>query len=348
MTSSKKRGIALALMLSGFVVLPTILAVYAISTFVLATSSSGSAATGSFFHLLLTLGGIVGVLLFLIGIPVGIFLFVHANKDLALEIRGEEPYRSMPEDQFQFIMKPSWGAFFNAPAWAFCNKLYGWGVVALFVPIVQLYAWIRLFADGRRMAWQQTGWKSFEHFKQRQPVAAVIVAAVIVCSVLFSALIPVLVGKAIVNRFSQPVDPQGDVSSDTGAKMQAFICEQYSDADADGIPLNVERRIDTDPEKADTDGDGFADQDEIFNGYDPVGSATPAKDTDEDGVADAIEKYFWESDYKNADTDGDGQNDLAEVKAGTAPRKMGHMSLEDYKKRILTRLTENRSKNNCP
>jgi hypothetical protein len=43
------------------------------------------------------------------------------------------------------------------------------------------------------------------------------------------------------------------------------------DADADGLPDDVERRIGSDPDDADSDDDGFADGVEVRNGYDPAG-----------------------------------------------------------------------------
>jgi hypothetical protein len=46
----------------------------------------------------------------------------------------------------------------------------------------------------------------------------------------------------------------------------------FIDQDADGISDDNERLYGTDPTKADTDGDGFGDAQEIKNGYNPLGS----------------------------------------------------------------------------
>lgn len=43
------------------------------------------------------------------------------------------------------------------------------------------------------------------------------------------------------------------------------------DSDMDGLPDDLEKRLGTDPNKADTDGDGFSDGEEVKNGYNPLG-----------------------------------------------------------------------------
>ena len=362
MTYQRKRTFAIVLILSGFIILPTVLAGYAISSFIIATQLDGGASLGMFSRLLLGPMGLIGVLGFLVGIPAGIVLFVHANKDLARELRGQEPYHSMPEDQFQFLMKPSWGAFFNAPAWAFCNKLYGWGVVALFVPIINLYAWLRLFADGRRMAWSQAGWHSFEQFRNRQKTAAWVVTGVIVLSLCLSVTIPILIRGSITEAIldSRGEDATEEISSDFGAELsgdqkqkvesltssvKTSLCSRYADPDADGLPNSVEKSIGTNGEVADTDGDGYKDLDEIKSGHDPI--QTLAADVDSDGISDAIERSVWLSDYTKADTDGDGQNDLEEVKAGTAPVEMSHVPVEEFLAEFAKKNADARTRNNC-
>ncbi len=43
------------------------------------------------------------------------------------------------------------------------------------------------------------------------------------------------------------------------------------DSDGDGLPDDMEKRLDTDPKNPDTDGDGFDDGEEVKNNYDPKG-----------------------------------------------------------------------------
>jgi hypothetical protein len=43
------------------------------------------------------------------------------------------------------------------------------------------------------------------------------------------------------------------------------------DNDGDGLSNDMEKRLGTDPDKADTDGDGYNDKEEIANGYNPLG-----------------------------------------------------------------------------
>lgn len=44
------------------------------------------------------------------------------------------------------------------------------------------------------------------------------------------------------------------------------------DSDSDGLTDDIERRLGTDPKKADTDGDGYVDGTEVANGHNPLGS----------------------------------------------------------------------------
>ncbi|QSQ20296.1 VWA domain-containing protein [Pyxidicoccus parkwayensis] len=112
------------------------------------------------------------------------------------------------------------------------------------------------------------------------------------------------------------------------------------DADFDGIPDGVETATGTDPNKADTDGDGLNDgvEDENRNGRVDANETDPRlTDTDCDGLQDGPGKGGFlgedpnsngrvdanETDPTNPDTDGDGLRDGLErgVSTASAPRQ---------------------------
>lgn len=94
------------------------------------------------------------------------------------------------------------------------------------------------------------------------------------------------------------------------------------DRDNDGISDEDETSIyKTDPEKKDTDGDGFSDWTELNNGYSPLSSESlklEETDYDKDGLTDRMELNFH-TDLTNADTDGDGHLDGIEIANGYDP-----------------------------
>ena len=95
------------------------------------------------------------------------------------------------------------------------------------------------------------------------------------------------------------------------------------DSDGDGIPDIWETLVfHTNPNKADTDGDGYFDLVEIENGYDPLNPKINAKlkdaDYDKDGLSDRMELLFG-TDPTNVDSDGDSFKDGAEVADGYNP-----------------------------
>ncbi len=92
--------------------------------------------------------------------------------------------------------------------------------------------------------------------------------------------------------------------------------EAVSDADEDGLTAAEEEHYNTDPNEADTDGDGYTDGEEVKAGYDPLG---PGKlDSDNDGFPDPDERAFGTDPY-DPDTDGDGYEDGAEIDNGFNP-----------------------------
>lgn len=110
------------------------------------------------------------------------------------------------------------------------------------------------------------------------------------------------------------------------------------DTDSDGIPDETEKNVyHTDPENSDTDGDGFSDYDEIYNGYSALHGnrlKMGIVDSDSDGAPDSWEVKLGLN-LKNPDTDGDGFVDGDEINAGYDP--LG-TSLEKIKKLITVDL----------
>lgn len=88
------------------------------------------------------------------------------------------------------------------------------------------------------------------------------------------------------------------------------------DTDRDGVPDDEELRSGADPYKADSDGDGLGDLDEIrLHGSDPKKT-----DTDSDNLSDFEEVMYANSSPLKRDTDGDGVTDEVEFARGSNPR----------------------------
>ncbi|MFQ5975399.1 MAG: PKD domain-containing protein [Candidatus Hydrothermarchaeales archaeon] len=106
-------------------------------------------------------------------------------------------------------------------------------------------------------------------------------------------------------------DDNGEPDTDT---ITITVSRLVSDKDNDGLNDTEEKRLGTDPEKADTDGDSLTDFDEVYNiKTDPLKA-----DTDEDGLIDGLERgvsvagdtdISSTTDPLEADTDGDGLTD---------------------------------------
>ncbi|MFC5704108.1 VWA domain-containing protein [Cohnella faecalis] len=121
------------------------------------------------------------------------------------------------------------------------------------------------------------------------------------------------------------------------------------DSDSDGLNNNLEASYGTNPQLADTDGDGLpdgceiiilktdallpdsngdgtadgledADQDGLSNTDElALGTNPLQQDTDKDGLLDGFEVHTFGTDPKNPDTDGDGVTDGQEFVLGTNP-----------------------------
>ena len=98
-----------------------------------------------------------------------------------------------------------------------------------------------------------------------------------------------------------------------------FGSSDADDDDNDGLTNGEERKLGTDPENPDTDGDGLKDGEEVHR-Y----KTNPLQvDTDGDGLSDGDEVLKYHTDPLKVDTDGDGLSDGDEVlKYHTDPLKM--------------------------
>lgn len=100
------------------------------------------------------------------------------------------------------------------------------------------------------------------------------------------------------------------------------------DEDQDGLNQYLESFYGTDPAKADSDGDGLSDYEEIFKtGTSPLQAdsdgnkvADGEEDPDQDGLG-SLEEIVFGSDPICADSDNDGLSDQEERQAGTNPQQ---------------------------
>ncbi len=112
---------------------------------------------------------------------------------------------------------------------------------------------------------------------------------------------------------SGPIDPDIYGSTTGGAVSDRFGVDYYIDLDQDGLVLAEEQAHGSDPNKADTDGDGLSDGDEVVR----FGSWPNSVDTEGDGLWDGDEVRLA-GNPGSSDTDGDGLSDLTEANPGTA------------------------------
>lgn len=112
-----------------------------------------------------------------------------------------------------------------------------------------------------------------------------------------------------------------------GARL-AFAADPLIDTDGDGVPDIWETTVyHTDPTKADTNGDGLTDREDIIRGLSATGTGKLVEsDFDKDGLSDRLELLFG-TDPTNPDTDSDGFKDGAEVFNGFSPTSTQPMTL---------------------
>ena len=113
------------------------------------------------------------------------------------------------------------------------------------------------------------------------------------------------------------------IDSDLDGTIDALDTEDSLDQDGDGLSNVLEAQLNTNPAKADTDGDGIDDAEEVgpnillpldkdLDGIIDALDIVDDSDTDNDGLTDTQEKKLG-SDPNEADTDNDGINDREEI-----------------------------------
>jgi hypothetical protein len=126
-----------------------------------------------------------------------------------------------------------------------------------------------------------------------------------------------IINGATLELVSAAVDSDGDGLWDAWEMDNFGNLNQTSagDPDADGLTNAQEFVLNTDPNKADTDGDALSDGQEVSTTRtDPLKA-----DTDGDGLTDGAEVNTYRTDPLKTDTDGDGISDSDEIRVGDDP-----------------------------
>jgi hypothetical protein len=123
----------------------------------------------------------------------------------------------------------------------------------------------------------------------------------------------------------------------TPVNVDFLVFNGAIDSDGDGLPDDVERLLGTDPNKADSNGNGISDGNEDFDGdglsnrYEIAFGLNPLlRDTDGNGIDDGkedrdgdglteLQEQAAGTNPLRTDTDGDGWSDEAEITAGSNP-----------------------------
>ncbi|MEK7665805.1 MAG: hypothetical protein AAB337_02925 [Patescibacteria group bacterium] len=319
MKAKSKRRLGLFIVIASVAILLMLLPAYAVISFVISqilvvNESSNIGVIGPVINFILGLSGVLA----LVGVPIGAVLMARAGLDpkAGEHLKEEVGFGHLSNEHAAFLAQWSLGAFLNPIVWAFGNKLWRWAL-GLLVPIVitpflgillalgsvipvivvviimigwSFFATIYLIVRGRRLAWKR-GWDSFEKFQKRQRFMLWLIIILGVVAVIISLIINALA----------PPDPVSDDSSSVSSEQPfTSICARYEDIDQDYLTTSDENKFNTDPNSADTDGDGYDDLSELVSGYDP-GTFDPkvlaAKFTGSGSTNEEV-RQNWLADYE--------------------------------------------------
>lgn len=128
-------------------------------------------------------------------------------------------------------------------------------------------------------------------------------------------------------QLTPDIDSDGDGLPDWYEVEQGLnpgIDDANDNADTDTLTNLQEYELGTNPNAADTDGDGWNDDQEVNT----EGTSALEADTDRDGIDDSAESTYG-TDPLNSDSDNDGTNDNDELLQGTDPTDAGSFPIID-------------------
>ncbi len=357
----RKKTIGIVLITLPFVLLVTVIAGYAMSSFVISqitTEGTSVSTIGSMMNIFLGGLGVLSILGFFISIPLGIYFLSRKELNWIAGFKNNPKYQGLSDQEIELVTKWSWGAFFCPIVWALGNKLWLW-FLGSFVPIWNVYVWLKLAIDGRQMVWERSK-GTVVQFQKRQMIIAWVILGVLLVSLVAgitdamqknqrstTTQVSLVKQEDVIEQV--PAVEQAAVESSTVTEIIADVkttidemkeveddrekyCVGNRDEDGDGLLNDFEQLYyGTDSTLVDTDGDGFSDYDELKNGYNPI-DGTTIVDSDGDGLANGWEENFYMTDESKVDSDADGMNDREEVLAGTNPDGAG--SMDDLIKKI--------------
>jgi len=147
-------------------------------------------------------------------------------------------------------------------------------------------------------------------------VIGVAVLAVIMAIIVFALTRPTAAPKLPINN-NQPVKTNTNTNANTNTNQNIINTNTNPVSNA-----TVTATSTITAESIDSDGDGLTDEEEKKLGTDPNKA-----DTDNDGLTDGAEVHIYHTDPLNPDTDGDGYKDGQEVINGFDPTKPGDARL---------------------